>query len=89
MSNMSKDALRSAAVKLREARIAAQPPLEECKHEFSPEFEQAMNRLMQKGKRKAVWRRVASIAASLLLVLLIRASITLAVSPVARAAVIT
>lgn len=44
---------------------------------------------MQKGERKAVWRRVASIAASLLLVLLFGASITLAVSPVARAAVIT
>ena len=89
MSNMSDDALRSAAAKLREARIAAQPPLEECKHEFSPEFEQAMDRLMQKGKCKAVWRRVVSIAASLLLVLLIVASITLAVSPAARAAVIT
>lgn len=73
--------MRRAAAKLADARITAQPSLDECEHEFSPAFESAMERLMQRGKRRAVWRRVASIAASLLLVP--------AVSPEARAAVVT
>ncbi len=84
---ISNEALRSAAAKLAEARIAAQPSLDECAHEFSPGFEIAMEKLMQKGKRKALWRRVASIAASLLLALAIGGGVVLAVSPEARTAV--
>ena len=86
---MSDEALRRAAAKLAEARIAAQPSLDECEHDFSPAFESAMEKLMQKGKRRAVWHRVASIAASLLLVLAIGGGIVLAVSPEVRAAVVT
>lgn len=87
--NMSDDALRRAAAKLAEARIAAQPSLDECEHEFSPEFESAMDKLMQKSQRKAIWRRVASIAASLLLVLLIGGSAVLTFNQEARASFIT
>ena len=82
---VSDEALRRAAAELAEARIAAQPSPEECGHEFSPAFQRAMEKLLQKGKRRAVWRRVASIAASLLLVLAIGGGIVLAVSPEAKA----
>ena len=85
----SDEELRRAAVKLREARLAAQGPPEDFEHVFSPRFEQAMARLTRKGRRKAVRRRVVSIAASILLVFVIGASVTLAVSPEARAAVVT
>lgn len=87
--NMSDEALRKAAAKLAEARIAAQPSLDELDHEFSPEFESAMDKLMQKSQRKAIWRRVASIAASLLFVLLIGAGAVLTFSQEARASFVT
>lgn len=86
---ISDEALRRAAAELAEARIAAQPSPEGCGHEFSPAFERAMEKLLQKGKRKAVWHRVASIAASLLLVLAICGGIVLVVSPEARAEVVS
>lgn len=90
MSNtLSDESLRRAASSLREARLAAQPPLEEYEHEFSPRFEQAMAQLMRKGPRKAVWRKAVSVAASLLLVLLIGAGAVLTFHQEARASFAT
>ena len=94
MSNrLSDDALRQAAAKLRDARLAMQPSPEECKHEFSPQFEQAMNVLMHRGRRRGqhrvVWHRIATVAASLFLVFLLGVSTTLAVSQEARTAVVS
>ena len=87
--SFSKAELKRAAAKLREARLAALGPADTIIHDFSPQFEQAMDRLARKGRRKAVWNRAVSVAASFLLVLVICAGVTLAVSPQARAAVIT
>lgn len=87
--NMSDEALRRAATKLAEARIAAQPVLDECEHEFSPEFERAMDKFMQKSQHKVIWRRVASIVASLLLVLLIGIGATLTFNQEAKASFVT
>lgn len=81
--------LQKAAAKLREARLAALGPTDAFIHEFSPQFEQAMDHLVRKGRRKSVRNKAVSIAASILLIFVIGASITLAVSPQARAAVIT
>ena len=89
MSYMFSDAeLQRAAVKLREARLALQNPPEGFNPEFSPRFEQAIGQLMRKGPRRAIWRKAASIAACILLIFVIGASVTLVVSPQARAAVI-
>lgn len=90
MSNMlSDDALRQAAAKLRDARLAMQPSPEECGHEFSPQFERAMDGLMRKGRRRAVWHGIAAVAASLFLVFLLGVATTLVVSQEARAAVVS
>ena len=90
MSNtLTDEGLRRAASKLREARLAVQPSLEEYEHEFSPRFEQAMDELMGKGPRKAVWRKAVSAAASLLLVLLIGAGAVLTFNQEARASFVT
>lgn len=86
---LSDGSLRRAASKLREARLAAQPSLEEYTREFSPRFEQAMEKLMRKEPRKAVWRKAASAAASLLLVLLIGAGAVLTFHQEARASFVT
>lgn len=82
-------ALQRAAAALREARLTAQSPPTDFVHEFSPCFEQAMERLTRKGRRRTVRRNVVTIAASLLLILVIGACTTLAVSPEARATVAT
>lgn len=85
----SKAELQKAAAKLREARLAALGPTDAFVHEFSPQFEQAMDRLVRKGQRKSARHKAVSIAASIFLVFVIGASITLAVSPQVRAAMIT
>ena len=87
--NMFDEALRKAAAKLAEARIAAQPSWDELDHEFSPEFESAMDKLMQKSQRKAIWRRVVYIAVSFLLVLLIGVGTVLTFNQEARASFVT
>lgn len=86
---LSDESLRRSASRLREARLAAQPPLEEYEHEFSPRFEQAMEELIRKVPRKAVWRKAASVAASLLLVLLIGAGAVLTFNQEVRASFVT
>lgn len=86
---LSDKSLRSSASRLREARSASQPSLEEYEHEFSPRFEQAMAQLMGKGPRKAVWRKAVSVAASLLLVLLIGAGAVLTFNQEAKASFVT
>ena len=90
MSNtLSDESLRRAASRLREARLAAQSSFEEYEHEFSPRFEQAMDQLMRRGPRKAVWRKAVSAAASLLLVLLIGAGAVLTFNQEAKASFVT
>ena len=85
----SDEALRAATAQLVEARLAMQPSPAECEHQFSERFEQAMDKLIQRARRIAMWHRVAVAAASLLLALLIGAGAVLIFNQEARASFVT
>ena len=85
---MMDEMLIQAAKQVGEAMLASLPEPEECHHEFSPEFERNMERLIQKTKRKTRIRRCLQSIAVAALVVVIGLSTWLAVDTEARAAVI-
>lgn len=82
---MTDAALRQAAASVRRAMLSAVPPPEECRHDFSPEFEEKMERLFRAERRRGRFRSVARGAAAILLAVLIGAGVWLASDSRARA----
>ena len=85
---MMDEMLIQAAKQVGEAMLASLPEPEECHHEFSPEFERNMERLIQKTKRKTRIRRCLQSIAVAALVVVIGLSTWLAVDTEARAAMV-
>ena len=82
------DVIIQAAKRVGEAMLASLPEPEDCTHEFSPEFERSMERLIQKTKRRAHVRRCLRSIAVAALAVVIGLSAWLAVDTEAQAAVV-
>ena len=83
---ISEERLRQAAGAAALALADSLPALEECQHEFSPNFERRMGNVLRRGNHPAVYRGLRRVA-SFLLVLLLSSSVWLAVDTEAREAV--
>lgn len=79
------DALRLAASSVREAMLSTIPPAEECSHTFSPEFESAMERLMEAEQRRHRRLSIIRKVAAVFLAAMIGVSVWLATDAPARA----
>ena len=83
---ISEERLRQAAGAAVLALADSLPAPEECRHEFSPGFEQRMRRVLRRGNHPTVYRGLRR-AACFLLALLLSGSVWLTVDTEAREAV--
>jgi len=81
---ISEEQLKKATLKAEEILMAAQPDAEACDHEFSPQFERKMEKLIRKRKHPVLCHPVFRAAAAILVLLLLSSAVILAV-PDARA----
>ena len=80
-------ALEQAAASVSEAMLKAIPSAEECRHEFSPEFEAKIQKLQEKERQHTHRRSIARRVAAVILAIVLGAGVWLATDSQARAAV--
>ena len=83
---ITEERLRQAAGVAVLALADSLPAPEECQHEFSPDFDRRMRKILRRGNHPAVYRGMRRVAGFLLVVLL-SCSVWLAVDTEAREAV--
>lgn len=81
---LASEEFAQAAMQAMNACLSRLPELEECEHEFSPQFEAKMECLFVKIKRRAVFRSVCRYATAILLAFLIAGGGVLTVDAIAR-----
>lgn len=80
---ISEERLQAAAQAVSRAMIDGLPEPEDCQHDFSPEFERAMEKLIRKSKHQGVRQGLKRVAC-LLLVFLLSSGTFLSVNAEAR-----
>lgn len=85
----SDEELIVAAQRVRESLLSAMPSSKECEREFSQKFCRKMNELLDREERRHIRRKVLQKAAAILLMISIGVGGIMAISPSARAAVIS
>lgn len=86
--NLADETLTNAAKKVAESMKASLPPPDECHHEFSPDFEQNMQKLINQTKRRQYIHKYFQNIAVATLVVVIGFSTWLAIDSEAHATVI-
>jgi len=81
---ISEERLKKATLEAEEILMAVQPDAEACDHEFSPQFERKMEKLIRKRKHPVLVHPLFRAAAAVLLLVLLSSAVILSI-PGARA----
>lgn len=76
---ISEEQLKKATLEAEEILMAAQPVDEACDHEFSPQFERKMEKLIRKRKHPILRHPVFRAAAAIFLVVLLSSAVILSI----------
>lgn len=82
----SEEVLRQAAVAVRRSMLNSMPPPSQCAHEFSPEFQEKMQHLISRERRRGSARKAMKRVAMFFLAVLVSAGAWLTVDAGAREA---
>ena len=84
--SFSEEALKQAAASVRRSMLDSMPPPSQCAHEFSPEFQAKIQRLISRERRRGSIRKAMKRVAMFFLVVLVSAGVWLTVDAEARGA---